>query len=287
MKSVQSLNWFLFIVLSFIWGSSFILMKEGLHHLNAYQVASLRMLSAGLVLLPIAIKKFKNFSIAEKKWILLSGLLGSFIPAYLFCIAETRINSALAGFLNSTTPILTMIIGAIIFRSTFTKMKWIGVATGLVGMTLLFLSERADLTNFLFSLFILLATICYAFNANIAAAKLKSIGPTDTASIAFAMLIPPSLIILILTGFFSLPFNDSEVLYSIGASTLLGIAGTAFATILFYRLLKRAGALFASMVTYGIPFVALMWGLIAGETIHLLQIAGLAIILFGVTLAKK
>lgn len=287
MKSVQSLNWLLFIVLSFIWGSSFILMKEGLQHLNAYQVASLRMLSAGLVLLPIAIKKFKHFSRVEKKWILLSGLLGSFLPAYLFCIAETRINSALAGFLNSTTPILTMIIGAVIFRSTFTKMKWIGVATGLIGMTILFLSERADLTNFLFSLFILLATICYAFNANIAAAKLKSIGPTDIASIAFAMLIPPSLIILILTGFFALPFSDGGVLYSIGASTLLGIAGTALATILFYRLLKRSGALFASMVTYGIPFVALMWGLIAGETIHVLQIAGLAIILFGVTLAKK
>ncbi|MGZ5248121.1 MAG: EamA family transporter, partial [Flavitalea sp.] len=98
---------------------------------------------------------------------------------------------------------------------------------------------------------------------------------------------PPSLIILILTGFFSFPFSDKGVLYSIGASTLLGIAGTALATILFYRLLKRAGALFASMVTYGIPFVALMWGLIAGETIHILQIAGLAIILLGVTLAKK
>jgi drug/metabolite transporter (DMT)-like permease len=286
MKSEQTVNWLLFIILSFIWGSSFILMKEGLHSLNAYHVASLRMLSGGVVLLPVAFKQWGNYSWTDKKWILLSGLLGSFLPAYLFCIAETRISSALAGFLNSTTPILTMIIGALIFRTAFTRIKWIGVVTGLSGMALLFLSERADFTNLLFSLLVLIATICYAMNANLAAAKLKAIGPTNIASLAFAMLIPPSLIALAFTGFFSLDFSSASVLYSIGASSLLGIAGTAIATILFYRLLKRAGALFASMVTYGIPFVALLWGLIAGETIHLVQIIGLVIILAGVMLAN-
>lgn len=286
MKSEQTVNWLLFIILSFIWGSSFILMKEGLHSLSAYHVASLRMLSGGIVLLPVAFSKWRSFGWTEKRWILISGLLGSFFPAYLFCIAETRVSSALAGFLNSTTPILTMMIGAVMFKVSFTRNKWIGVVAGLSGMAMLFLSEAADLKNFLFSLLVLIATICYAFNANIAAAKLKSIGPTNIAALAFAMLIPPSLIVLILTGFFKLDLTDQDVLYSIGASSLLGIAGTALATILFYRLLKKAGALFASMVTYGIPFVALFWGLIAGESIHLLQVIGLVVILGGVMWAS-
>ncbi len=286
MKSEQTVNWLLFIILSFIWGSSFILMKEGLHSLNAYHVASLRMLSGGIVLLPVAFKQWNNYTWQYKKWILLSGLLGSFFPAYLFCIAETRISSALAGFLNSTTPILTMMIGAIIFKTMFTRIKWTGVIIGLTGMALLFLSERADFTNLIFSSLVVIATICYAMNANLAAAKLKTIGPTNIAALAFAMLIPPSLIALALTGFFLLDFSSGAVLYSIGASSLLGIAGTAIATILFYRLLKRAGALFASMVTYGIPFVALLWGLIAGETIHGVQIIGLVVILAGVMLAN-
>ena len=67
----------------------------------------------------------------------------------------------------------------------------------------------------------------------------------------------------------------------------MGVGGTAFATVLFYMLVKKAGALFASMVTYGIPFVAVFWGLLSGEHISLIQVACLAIILAGVYLASK
>ena len=286
--SHQTLKWFLFILLSFIWGSSFILMKEGLHVLNAYQVASLRMLSGGLVLLPLVFKIWRKYDLQQKKYILASGLLGSFFPAYLFCIAETRIDSALAGFLNSLTPILTMIIGGWMFKSVFTRNKWFGVSIGLIGMAMLLIPERSNSAlNLLFSMFVLLATVCYALNANLVAAKLKAIVPVDIASLAFGMLVPPSLIILFATGFFSLPLYKTEYLYSVGASVVLGVFGTAIASILFYVLLKKAGALFASMVTYGIPFIALIWGLVANETIYTLQVIGLCIILAGVYLARK
>ncbi len=286
--SNQSLSWILFIILSVIWGSSFILMKEGLKVLDAYQVASLRMLSAGLVLLPMGIKLFSKYSIQQKKFILASGLLGSFIPAYLFCIAETRIDSAIAGFLNSLTPILTMILGGWIYKSRFTKNKWIGVTIGLAGMIMLLIPEaNHGIGNILFSSLVLLATICYAINVNLVSAKLHNIASMHIASLAFGMLVPPSLIVLALTGFFSLPLAEYEYMYSVGASVVLGVFGTAIASILFYILLKRASPLFASMVTYGIPFVALVWGLIAGETIYALQIVGLVIILAGVWLARK
>ena len=286
--SNQTLNWVLFIILSFIWGSSFILMKEGLEVLSAYQVASLRMLSGGIVLFPLAIKIFLQYNQQQKNYILASGLLGSFFPAYLFCIAETKIDSALAGFLNSLTPILTMIIGGIIFKSVFTRNKWIGVSIGLVGMAMLLLPESSHgLENILFSMLVLVATVCYALNANLVAAKLTDIGPVHIATLAFGMLVPPSLIILIATGFFELPLTEPAYLYSVGSSVVLGVFGTAIASILFYVLLKRAGPLFASMVTYGIPFVALFWGLIAGETIYMMQILGLIVILIGVYLAKR
>lgn len=281
------INWIIFALLCFIWGSSFILMKEGLKGLDAFQVASLRILSAGIVLLPHAIKKFSSFDRRAKKSMLITGLLGSFFPAYLFCIAETRIDSALAGLLNSLTPILTMVTGVYIYGARFTNKKWIGVITGLVGMVTLLVPELDNgLEHLAFSGLVLLATMSYALNTNYVGNHLRHISPLDIAAIAFAMLILPSLVILIVTGFFNSSFSDEQVLKSLGASLILGIFGTAFASVLFYRLLKNAGTLMASMVTYGIPFIALFWGLIAGESIHIFQVLGLGIILGGVAMTR-
>ena len=98
------INWTIFCILSIIWGSSFVLMKEGLTALSPYQVASIRMLSSGLILLPFAFNAFKKIPKEKLSLVVLSGILGSFIPAYLFCIAETKIDSSLAGILNSLTP---------------------------------------------------------------------------------------------------------------------------------------------------------------------------------------
>jgi drug/metabolite transporter (DMT)-like permease len=95
------------------------------------------------------------------------------------------------------------------------------------------------------------------------------------------------LIILIFTGYFSLPLTDSGILYSTGHAALLGIFGTAIASILFYILIKRAGAVFSSMVTYGIPIVANFWGMIYGEVVGWKQFACLLLILAGVYLANR
>ena len=281
-------NWSLFILLSFIWGSSFILMKEGLKELTAYQVAAIRMLSAGIILLPFALKGFKTVERNSLKYIILTGVVGSFIPAILFCIAQTKIDSALAGMLNALTPLFVILTGVLFFKTKTNRQKILGVLMGFGGMILLFLSQQnAEQDSHVFYAFlILLATICYGLNVNILNSYLKHISSIQIAAIAFVSLIIPSLVLLFVDGFFTHSFN-SAVLKATGAGALLGIFGTAIASILFYMLMKRAGALFASMVTYGVPFVALIWGVMAGESITVLQIIGLLIILSGVYLANR
>lgn len=293
-KNSKLIPWLLFALLSLIWGSSFILMKRGLFTANgtptlsAYQVAALRMLSAGVVLLPVAFMHIRKIPRTKTGWIVLSGLLGSFFPAFLFCIAETKIDSSLAGFLNALTPIFTIVVGVLFFQSVIQKQKILGVGIAFAGMVLLFLSNpNINLQYLWYAGFVLLATILYGFNVNIASNHLRDIPSTVIAAIAFGSLVPLSLVVLYVTGYFDLPLSNQELLVSTGASTILGVFGTALATILFYILLKRAGAIFASMVTYGIPFIALAWGLADGESIHGLQVAGLTIILLGVYKANK
>lgn len=282
------INWTIFILLSFIWGSSFILMKEGLKELTAYQVAAIRMVSAGIVLLPLALRQMRQLPRNKIGYAILSGVLGSFFPAFLFCIAETRIDSSLAGILNALTPISTVTIGILFFRAKVTALQFLGVLIGFAGLCLLFISKgNIDLTYVSYALLVLLATMSYGLNVNMVNRHLSDVPSFHIATFAFVSLMLPSLLILWATGYFDMPLKDPGVLYATGASLLLGVTGTAIGTVLFYMLLKRAGTIFASMVTYGIPFVAIFWGLLAGETITALQIACLAVILAGVYVARK
>jgi drug/metabolite transporter (DMT)-like permease len=284
----NALNWTIFLSLSFIWGSSFILMKEGMNKLSPYQVAALRMLSGGVVLLPVAFTHFRKIPFQKLGLVFLSGILGSFIPAFLFCIAETKIDSSLASFLNALTPLFTAMIAIGFFKSRIARGKIIGICVGFAGMLILFLSGKKINSEYLsYSSFVVIAVISYALNINLVGNYLKDTTSTHLAAVAFVFLIPPSLTILFLTGYFDLPLSDKEFLYSTVSSVVLGVMGTAIGSIMFYILLKRAGAVFSSMVTYGIPFIALFWGLLAGEHITFWQIAGLAIILAGVYVANK
>jgi drug/metabolite transporter (DMT)-like permease len=280
-------GWLLFFVLSFIWGSSFILMKYGMQTLSPYQVAALRILSAGIVLLPFAFKAWRSIPKNLYPRVFMSAFIGSFIPAFLFCIAETRITSTLAGILNALTPLFTIILGSLIYKTKISGKKTVGVLIGFLGLSLLpfAASKTIGLQNLSYTLFILIATIMYGYNVNMVSQKLKHIPSIQIASLAFAFLIPPCIIILLLTGYFS----NSEAMISVStlASSVLGIGGTAVATVLFYRLIKLSGTVLASLVTYGIPFVAIFWGILAGETISPLEIGCLLIILSGVYLVNK
>lgn len=282
------INWSLFILLSIIWGSSFILMKEGMVKLSPYQVASIRILSAGLVLIPFALKAARAIPRNKVLLVLLSGLLGNFFPAFLFCIAETRLDSGLAGILNALTPFFVILIGMAFFQLKAGTIKIVGVIIGFIGLCLLVtVNGHFGLQNLSYALFILLATVFYGLNVNLVGRYMKGIASINIASLAFVFLIIPSAIILWATGYFSMPLGESSFLFSTLASFVLGVMGTAAASIMFYMLIKRAGNLFASMVTYGIPFVALFWGVLYGEVVTWMQVCCLGIILLGVYLVNR
>ena len=288
--SPKLLNWFLFTALALIWGSSFILMKAGMEALSAYQVAAIRMLSGGLILLPLALKSFREIPREKIRLVVLSGFLGSFFPAFFFCIAETKIDSSLAGILNALTPMFTISIGALFFQLQINAAKIAGVLLGFIGLCLLFLVRgKLELSYLSYSSLVILATLCYGINVNMVARHLKGIGSVSIASFAFACLIPPSLAVLWKTGYFEIDMLPDKGTWRMatGSAVVLGVMGTALASIIFYMLVKRAGTLFASLVTYGIPFVAIGWGLLFGESITLAQVGCLLVILAGVYLVNR
>ena len=219
----------------------------------------------------------------------MSGVLGSLIPAYLFCIAEESIDSALAGVLNSLTPIFVIITGFLFFKTNPSINKLIGIAVAFTGSLLLLISKGqiGESKHLEYTGFVILATLLYGYNVNMVARNLHEIGSLQIASVALTLNAIPALLVLIFSGFFSLPLANKDILLGTGAAALLGIMGTAIATIIFYMLVKRAGGIFASMVTYGIPFVAIGWGIILGEAFGWKQVACLVIILLGVYFTNR
>src|SRR5690554_1242920 len=173
----KNLKWVFLILLVLIWGSSFILIKKGLVGLSPVQVGSLRSVFAAMFLLLIGLKSLRHIKRDQWKWLALSGLLGTFFPAYLFSFAETEIDSAIVSILNSTTPLLSMIAGLLFFGAVFIRHKFIGVLIGLLGTAALIFGGAAvnPDQNYWYSLLVILASLFYGFNANIVKTKLSSL----------------------------------------------------------------------------------------------------------------
>jgi len=288
MQATKLINWLLFFLLCVIWGSSFILMKHSKEELSASQIAALRIFSAGIIFLPLAV--FHLAKIPRKKLfiVILSGITGNLLPAFLFAFAIAKnIDSSLAAILNSFTPIFVVLIAIIIFRDRIKFQRIVGVLIGFVGLTLLFLLWKGvSFENFKYALLILLATVLYGVNVNVVGHFLKEISPLHIATVSLAFLIIPTAFVLWQQDFLQLAFDEISVQWAIVEATILGVVGSAIATAIFYILIRRAGGIFASLVTYGIPFIGILWGVLDGEKITIKQVACLGIILFGVYLAN-
>ncbi|RYZ23667.1 MAG: DMT family transporter [Chitinophagaceae bacterium] len=281
------INWSLFVLLALIWGSSFILMKIGQTELNGMEIGSIRILSAGIVFLPFALFHFRHFTAKKLGLIFISGLLGNLLPAFCFAAAIDKIDSSLEGILNSLTPLFVIIVGALFFGMKLERLKVAGVLVGFVGLVLLSLYSGFNASSFGYAALVLLATLFYGINVNLVNRYLRGHNPVQMATVSLTMVSVPAAIIAAQQHVFStLLYNESARL-AIGASALLGIVGSAIATALFYLLIKRSGALFASLVTYAIPVVAICWGLLDGEAITWVQVACLGVILGGVYLVNK
>lgn len=279
-------------VLALVWGSSFILMKRGLEFYSSVQVAEYRLFIAGLSLMPIALFQLKKFPKKRKEriGIVMVGIFGNLLPAFLFAEAQTRLPSSVTGMLNSLVPLFTLVIGLIIFKTKSGLFQISGVILGLIGaVSLIYFTSNSGINNvpISYSLMVIGATICYAISVNTIKAWLHDVPSVLITAFAFAILGPFVTVGLFAEGFWDLPLSSSEHTAALGYLTLLGVVGTGAAVLLFNQLIKFTSALFASSVTYLIPIVALAWGLFDGESVGLMQFMGLGLILCGVYLVGK
>lgn len=288
----KPLDWFLLIVLSIIWGFSFFFIKKGLLSFSAWQVGGLRIFLSFLIFLPSMVLTINKMPWKTKKYVLLSGLLGSGIPPFLFAIAETKISSASTGILNSTTSLFVYIFGIIFFGVALNIKKVIGVSIGLMGAIVIVLSGASSKIDFhpMYSLLVLVATICYGINANILKNKVlnQSTSPYLASIWSFAGIGPMAGILLYqldtkATILQHPPFINISML----CIFLLAALGTAIAMLLFNILTHRTDALFSSLVTYIMPVVSLGLGIYDGELLTFTHLMGMLLILIGIYLATK
>ncbi len=282
-------KWILLIVLTLIWGSSFILIKKGLEHFDPYQVGALRVLIAGVLLSPLAIIHRKKFPQKRIKWLVLAAFSGNFIPMFLFPIAETQISSSVAGIINSMMPIFVIIVGGLFWKSATTGRQILGVSISFSGACLLMLGSQGETgIKFFPILLLLIATFLYAISMTTVKAKLNDISSQVLSGfVFFYVLFLPSLLALISTGFFGEFKGTFSEFLGLGYVSLLSIFGTGLAMLLNYRLLKISSPLFASTVTLLMPIVAVIWGVLDGERLTAIQFTGGLIIIGGLIFLRS
>jgi drug/metabolite transporter (DMT)-like permease len=285
---------YLFIpLLALIWGSSFILMKfsmfdsSGNTIFSATQVASIRIVLAGIVFLPLFPKLFKKLNRSKDLlFFCIVGFGGNLIPAFLFTYAEKSLDSSIAGIMNSFTPVFTLMIGFFIFRAQIVFQQVIGTLIGFAGISWLLLAGQTsnNEAQFLPALAIIFATVLYGLSLNTIKHKLQHYKPLEVATGGFSMAFIPALICFF---FFEAPVvisNHPKAIQGLLAVSTLGLIGTAFAVVLFNKIIAQTSALAASSVTYFIPIVAVFLGLAFGESLVWPQFIAMFVIITGVLL---
>lgn len=279
----------LLLFLSLIWGSSFVLIKKGLLAYSPIQVGTLRIVFAWLVLLPTAVKHIKTIFIANWKQLFVLGMIANLGPAVLFALAETNMSSSLAGMLNSLTPIFTIIVGVLFYKTKINIPLIIGLGLGLIGSVLLSLiGSGGEIGGFnIYSLLVIAATLLYGISGNLIKTYVTAIDPLVLVSLTMFAVGPVSLIFLLSTNIIHQTTTHPDAIFSAISIFILGAFGTAFALGLFNNLIKITSAVFASTVTYLIPIVAIIWGIIDNEALFPLHFLGIGIIITGIFLINK
>lgn len=284
----KNLKWIYLLILSFVWGSSYILIKKALIGLSPLQVGSLRTIISTVLLLAIGYSSLKSIPKDKWKWILITGLV-SFIPPFLFAYAQTEIDSALAAILNSLTPLATLLIGVGFYRFKIDSKQISGVIIGLIGSVLLMYQGSVinPDQNLLYVFFIIFASVLYAVQVNLLKVHLQDVSAVAITVGNFIFIFPLAVVIFLMSDYKQIDINDKDVKVALFCLLILSIIGTVFAKILFNKFVQIASPVFASSVTYILPIVALFWGLLDGEIFTLNQLFATLIILIGVYLANK
>ena len=282
-------KWFYLAALSFIWGSSFILIKKGLVGLTAIELGSIRIIISAFVLIPFTFNRLKEITFKQWKWIIISAFVGSFFPAFLFAFAEQEIDSSVASILNSIVPLNTIIIGLVLFGIKSTKRQIIGVLLGFFGAYQLIISGinlNPD-QNYFYSGLVIICSFLYAFNVNIIKKYLQELSAVAIATGHFIVILIPSIIVLLISDFNFEKLQNPQTQTSLFYVTLLAIFGTTLAKILFNKLINISSAVFASSVTYSMLIVSIFWGVMDGEKFSINQLFATIIIVIGILLTNK
>lgn len=286
-------NWGMLVVLALIWGSSFILIKKALLVFSAGEVGALRIVTAGTVLLPLAMPVLKHLSSRQMGYLLVIGFVGSFIPAFLFATAQTNLSSSLAGVINALTPLMVVLVGALFFQARITWRIVLGLAIAFLGVGILVLAGADSGFSFfsdfnLYGLFVVAATVCYGLNVNIIKYRVREIKPRTITAISLMMVLPLAAIYLFAFTNFSFKLLHVEGAWeAAGYVTALGIIGTAAALVLFNAMVKLVSPVFASSVTYLVPLVAIFWGVWDGEKLFPLHYLGIFAVIIGVWVGNR
>ena len=283
-------SWLTLILLSFIWGTSYILIKKGVEVYTPSQVACMRLSISAIAFIPFLASIWKKVDWSKWGYLLLVGLTGTAIPSFMFPIAQTEISSSVAGILNSLTPLFTLVLGIVLFKSSFSWAKLAGVIIGLLGAALLIiLGNRLGLEgNMWYSLFVVIGCLCYATSGNTVGAYLREMNSVTISAVSFCMVGIPAMIFLFTsTGFTATLTEHPKGWEALGYVIILALASTVFASILFFKLIHDTNPLFSSTVSYLVPAVAGIWGFVDGEVINVMHFMGMILILIGVYLSRK
>lgn len=280
----------LLISLSLIWGTSFILIKQGLKVFSGDEVGALRVSAASLFMLPIALFRFKELKQVHFGKLFLAGLMGTFFPAFLFAMAQTQISSSIAGILNTLSPVWTVIMGALFYHQRFRPIAIVGIVVSFAGTILLAISRSGGTIGGInsYALLIVLACVLYGANLNWVKYKIADLGSITITSVALSLIGPLGMVYLFgFTHFTHKMMVVDGAWKAFGIIVLLALMSTAVATLLFNKLVKIATPLYASSVTYIMPIVSVMWGLLDNEELLPGHFIGMGLILGGVYLANR
>lgn len=253
------------------------------------QVGGLRIFFASLLLFVLGFKSLKTISKRDWGWILIAGLCSSFFPPFFFALGQTQISSGITSILNSVAPLFTTLVGIALFGLALKRKQLLGVFVGLLGTVVLIAAgmEYNPTKNYWYSFFIIFSALGYAFNINIIKKHLAHLSPLAVTTASFGVAFLPAFALLIYSGVFSHFLGNGTMQQSVWYLVVLALLGTALANILFNKLIQLSSPVFAASVTYLIPLVAVLWGMLDGERISWIQLLGGSIILFGVWLVHR
>jgi drug/metabolite transporter (DMT)-like permease len=269
------------VALALIWGSSFMFIKVAVRELSPATLITGRL---GLAALTLAILVPWNRETLEELrenagWLIAVALINTAVPFWLLSWGETRIDSGLASILQAAVPIFIALISFGFFHEVrITGLRLAGIAIGFVGVALLVGAQPSG--KVLGALAVVGMALCYAIGGLLTGRHLRRVRPLviglASTSIATVVALPAGIV----QAPHAMP--GWKVIASV---VMLGVPGLAFAYLLFFGLITRAGAAYASLVTYLIPPIALAYGSIfLGEHFGPTAIGGLVLILGGVAL---